>query len=133
MSSMDNYVRAVGADLVVMATRALSARVLGTTAVLGSVTLAAVKRINVPLLIINANSAAAIAKDKGEVKFGDGSYREVIQPQGLYFSHHSGTSLHSSASSTPHLVSLYPVPPPHLSSKAHHGVCGRTEQLPRHG
>ena len=37
---MDDYVQSCGADLIVLATRALSTRVLETSAVLGSVTLA---------------------------------------------------------------------------------------------
>ena len=63
---MDDYVQSCGADLIVLATRALSTRVLETSAVLGSVTLAAIKRINVPMLIINANSAVTLATGKGE-------------------------------------------------------------------
>ena len=69
ISSMDDYVKACGADLVVLATRVLSSRVLETSHVLGSVTLAAIKRITVPLLVINVNSAAAIASFKGRSYF----------------------------------------------------------------
>ena len=66
LDTMDDYIQKVGAGLVVMGSKALSSQMLQSSAVLGSVTLAAVKRIKCPVLVINSNSAGTIASCKGE-------------------------------------------------------------------
>ena len=66
LDMMEEYIQKVGAGMVVMGSKALSSQMLQSSAVLGSVTLAAVKRIRCPILVINSNSAANITSCKGE-------------------------------------------------------------------
>lgn len=66
LDTMEDYIQKVGAGLVVMGSKALSSQMLQSSAVLGSVTLAAVKRIRCPILVINSNSVGTIASCKGE-------------------------------------------------------------------
>jgi nucleotide-binding universal stress UspA family protein len=63
---MEDYVKSSGADMAVMASRALSNETLQNSTILGSVTLAAVKAITVPLLIINSNCISTMEAIKRE-------------------------------------------------------------------
>ena len=67
LDTMEDYIQKVGAGLVVMGSKALSSQMLQSFAVLGSVTLAAVRRIKCPILVINSNSVGTIATCKGEM------------------------------------------------------------------
>jgi len=60
VATMDGFVRAIKADVVVLASQQLSAATLLNSAVLGSVTVACIKRFATPMLIVNATSAKTI-------------------------------------------------------------------------